>query len=39
VIAQNNGGPELETIGPGRDVVLSWDPRHTFIVAKEEAHD
>ena len=38
VIAQNQGAAGPESIGPGRDVVLSWDPRHTFIVAKEESN-
>ena len=35
VYAQNSGGPALETLGPGREVVLAWDPPHTFVVAKE----
>ena len=34
VVAQNTGGG-LETLGPGREVVVSWDPHHTFVVAKE----
>jgi spermidine/putrescine transport system ATP-binding protein len=35
VIAQNDGAAGLETLGPGREVVVSWDPTHTFVVAKE----
>jgi spermidine/putrescine transport system ATP-binding protein len=38
VYAQNAGDGALETLGPGRDVVLAWDPLHTFVVAKEAAH-
>jgi spermidine/putrescine transport system ATP-binding protein len=26
-----------ESIGPGRDVVLTWDPIHTFIVQRQES--
>jgi spermidine/putrescine transport system ATP-binding protein len=26
-----------ESIGPGRDVVLTWDPLHTFIVQRQES--
>jgi spermidine/putrescine transport system ATP-binding protein len=35
VIAQNRGVNGLETLGPGREVVVSWDPSHTFVVSKE----
>src|SRR5215216_2695522 len=35
VFAQNLDGAEPESLGPGRDVQLSWDPQHTFVVAKE----
>jgi spermidine/putrescine transport system ATP-binding protein len=38
VYAQNAGGSALETLGPGREVVLAWDPQHTFVVAKEADH-
>jgi spermidine/putrescine transport system ATP-binding protein len=38
VFAQN-AGTNLEVIGPGRRVAATWDPQHTFIVAKEQAHD
>jgi spermidine/putrescine transport system ATP-binding protein len=36
VIAQNRGAAGLETLGPGREVVVSWEPNHTFVVSKEE---
>jgi spermidine/putrescine transport system ATP-binding protein len=35
VIAQNLDGAEPESLGPGREVQLAWDPQHTFVVAKE----
>jgi spermidine/putrescine transport system ATP-binding protein len=35
VFAQNIDGAEPESLGPGREVQLSWDPHHTFVVAKE----
>jgi spermidine/putrescine transport system ATP-binding protein len=35
VVAQNLGQSGLETLGPGREVVVSWEPPHTFVVAKE----
>ena len=35
VFAQN-AGAGLETIGPGRRVVAGWDPKHTFVVPKEQ---
>ena len=35
VIEQNRGGA---TVGPGRDVLLAWEPRHTFVVDKESQH-
>jgi spermidine/putrescine transport system ATP-binding protein len=38
VYAQNTGGAGLETLGPGREVVLSWEPPNTFVVAKEDDH-
>ncbi len=33
VIAQNLDGAEPASLGPGREVQLSWDPHHTFVVA------
>jgi spermidine/putrescine transport system ATP-binding protein len=35
VFAQNLDGAEPESLGPGREVQLTWDPQHTFVVAKE----
>ena len=40
VFAQNLDGAEGwvgsdSFLGPGREVQLSWDPQHTFVVAKE----
>jgi spermidine/putrescine transport system ATP-binding protein len=37
VFAQNLDGAEPESLGPGREVQLSWDPQHTFVVAKEKS--
>ena len=40
VFAQNLDGAEPESLGPGREVQLAWDPQHTFVVAKEaRSHD
>jgi spermidine/putrescine transport system ATP-binding protein len=38
VISPNRTGAEPEALGPGHDVVLTWDPRHTFAIAKEESN-
>ena len=40
VYAQNVGAAGLETLGPGREVLLGWEPPHSFVVAKatEESH-
>lgn len=48
-LVRTRGGEELTvyeqntqgggTLGPGRDVRLCWDPAHTFVVAKETAHE
>jgi spermidine/putrescine transport system ATP-binding protein len=35
VVQQNTGGQEPESIGPGREVLITWAPEHTFLVAKE----
>ncbi len=35
VIAQNLDGSEPESLGPGREVDLTWNPHHTFVVGKE----
>jgi spermidine/putrescine transport system ATP-binding protein len=37
VFAQNVDGAEPESLGPGREVQLAWDPQHTFVVAKERS--
>ncbi len=35
VFAQNLDGAEPDSLGPGREVQLAWDPQHTFVVPKE----
>jgi len=35
VVAQNDGSAELQTIGPGREVDVYWNPAHSFTVEKE----
>ena len=35
VFAQNLDGSEPESFGPGREVRLTWDPHHTFVVGKD----
>jgi spermidine/putrescine transport system ATP-binding protein len=37
VFAQNVDGAEPASFGPGREVLLTWNPQHTFVVAKEPA--
>jgi len=34
-VEQNRLGSEPDSIGPGRDVTISWDPAHSILVAKE----
>jgi spermidine/putrescine transport system ATP-binding protein len=34
-VEQNRLGSEPDSIGPGREVTLSWDPAHSILVAKE----
>jgi spermidine/putrescine transport system ATP-binding protein len=36
VIAPNRDGAAVNSIGPGRDVSLAWDPVHTFVVQRQE---
>ena len=36
VFAQNLDGAEPESLGPGREVQLAWDPQHTFVVRQGE---
>jgi spermidine/putrescine transport system ATP-binding protein len=35
VVQQNTGG-DGASIGPGRDVLVTWEPEHTFVVDKGE---
>jgi spermidine/putrescine transport system ATP-binding protein len=37
-IEQNRRGNEAESMGPGREVLLAWDPAHSILVSKEEQH-
>jgi spermidine/putrescine transport system ATP-binding protein len=37
VFVQNLDGSEPESLGPGREVQLTWAPEHTFVVAKEKS--
>ena len=37
VIAQNRNGSGPEQPRVGQDVLLTWDPRHTIVVASETA--
>jgi spermidine/putrescine transport system ATP-binding protein len=37
VIAPNRDGGSVDSIGPGRDVSLAWDPDHTFVVQRQES--
>jgi spermidine/putrescine transport system ATP-binding protein len=39
VIAPNRDGDTTDSIGPGRDVSLAWDPAHTFVVQRQEPAD
>src|SRR5688572_21688738 len=39
VFTQNSHGAEPDSLGAGREVQLSWDPQHTFVVAKETSSD
>ena len=34
-VEQNRMGAEPDSIGPGREVTLAWDPAHSILVAKE----
>jgi spermidine/putrescine transport system ATP-binding protein len=38
-VEQNRLGAEPESIGPGREVTLAWDPAHSILVAKEHVDD
>ena len=37
-IEQNRTGHGTESMGPGREVLIAWDPAHSFLVAKEADH-
>jgi spermidine/putrescine transport system ATP-binding protein len=37
VFVQNLDGSEPDSLGPGREVQLTWAPEHTFVVAKEKS--
>ena len=39
VFAQNLDGSEPDTFGPGREVRLTWNPHHTFVVGKEPTNE
>jgi spermidine/putrescine transport system ATP-binding protein len=34
-VEQNRLGAEPDSLGPGREVTLAWDPAHSILVAKE----
>jgi spermidine/putrescine transport system ATP-binding protein len=38
VVQQNTGGDQSSSIGPGREVLVTWLPEHTFVVNKESAN-
>ncbi len=38
VIAQNTDGSEPDSLAVGQEVQLTWQPQHTFVVAKETTH-
>jgi spermidine/putrescine transport system ATP-binding protein len=37
-IEQNRRGSNPDALGPGRDVLLAWDPAHSILVAKGGTH-
>jgi len=39
VFQQNLDGSEPDSLGAGREVQLSWDPQHTFVVAADTGTD
>ena len=39
VFAQNLDGSEPESFAAGREVDLTWNPHHTFVVAKEQSRE
>jgi spermidine/putrescine transport system ATP-binding protein len=38
-VEQNRLGTQPDSIGPGREVSLAWDPAHSILVAKKEQAD
>jgi spermidine/putrescine transport system ATP-binding protein len=39
VVAPNRDGVQPTSHGPGQEVLLTWHPNHTFVVAKESPKD
>jgi spermidine/putrescine transport system ATP-binding protein len=39
VFAQNLDGSEPDSFGAGREVRLTWNPHHTFVVGKEQPNE
>jgi spermidine/putrescine transport system ATP-binding protein len=37
-VVQQNTGAEPASIGPGNDVLVTWQPEHTFVVSKESTN-
>jgi spermidine/putrescine transport system ATP-binding protein len=37
-VEQNRRGSNPDTLGPGREVLLAWDPAHSILVAKGDTH-
>jgi spermidine/putrescine transport system ATP-binding protein len=35
VIAPNRDGGQPADLGVGQEVLLTWDPQHTFVVARD----
>ncbi len=36
VVERGSFSQAAESLGAGREVQLTWDPRHTFVVAAED---
>jgi spermidine/putrescine transport system ATP-binding protein len=37
-VVEQNTGDDVSSIGPGREVLVTWQPEHTFVVNKEATH-
>jgi spermidine/putrescine transport system ATP-binding protein len=37
-VVEQNTGADQASIGPGREVLVTWQPEHTFVVTKETPH-